>query len=577
MVKARYRARGVGLAILALVLLLTALPACAGAHAQIVSTSPTRDATVETMPKSVEFTFNEAVEANFGAIRVYGPGGTRADRGEPMLSDGDRTVTVSVDGSADGTYTTTYRVVSADSHPVSGGFVFHVGESSANGAGSVAELISDAEAGAATTTANTIATFLGFAALAIVFGGLVFLKFMFLPAVSRVGEGAESTIAAFRRRCDPLIGAAVVVGLIASICELVLQGAIASGQDFLSSLKSETIGAVLETRSGMWMAVRVLVWLAIAVVWFAAARRPRTHSATAVLLVLTAVAAQMPALVGHAGATGPRILMPIADFIHVAAASVWVGGLAMAVVALPAATAQLPARRRTGLMVDVFARFSPLALGAVALIVVTGAAQSVSHLTEFSELFSTAFGRAIAVKSALLLVLVGLGAYNRQIVLPALRRLNTNDDSPGAVGTRFKRVLTTEVAISAVVLAVAAMLVGYSPASTASGPFSETTAIGPAELQVTVDPARVGTNEFHVYLIDPNTGAAFTSTKEFTVSAALEDPPVGPIVLNARKAGPGHYVVTSANFAVSGDWRINLVARTSEFDQYERTIEVPIR
>ena len=67
-------------------------------------------------------------------------------------------------------------------------------------------------------------------------------------------------------------------------------------------------------------------------------------------------------------------------------------------------------------------------------------------------------------------------------------------------------------------LGVTSALVSYAPpVATASGPVSKTTRMGPIELQTTVDPARVGANQMHVYLFDAKGGAAYTKTKELTV------------------------------------------------------------
>jgi copper transport protein len=64
--------------------------------------------------------------------------------------------------------------------------------------------------------------------------------------------------------------------------------------------------------------------------------------------------------------------------------------------------------------------------------------------------------------------------------------------------------------------------VSYAPpVATGSGPVTKNARMGPIELQTTVDPARVGANQVHVYLFDAKSGAAYTKTKELTVQAAL--------------------------------------------------------
>ena len=70
------------------------------------------------------------------------------------------------------------------------------------------------------------------------------------------------------------------------------------------------------------------------------------------------------------------------------------------------------------------------------------------------------------------------------------------------------------------VLAVTGALTGYAPptaATAASGPVNATQRIGPLDLQMTVDPARVGPNQVHLYLLNAKDGAPFTGTKELTV------------------------------------------------------------
>jgi copper transport protein len=128
------------------------------------------------------------------------------------------------------------------------------------------------------------------------------------------------------------------------------------------------------------------------------------------------------------------------------------------------------------------------------------------------------------------------------------------------------------------VFGVTAALVSYSPPiDAAAGPFSTNTTIGPAELEMTVEPARVGLNTVHLYLIDAKTGAQFTATREFTATARLPSKGIGPLTLHATLAGPGHYILSSAALTPRGTWELQLTDRVSEFQEYSRTVKVPIR
>ncbi len=128
------------------------------------------------------------------------------------------------------------------------------------------------------------------------------------------------------------------------------------------------------------------------------------------------------------------------------------------------------------------------------------------------------------------------------------------------------------------VFGVTAALISYAPPiDAASGPFSINTSLGPAELEMTIEPARVGINTAHIYLINARSGTQFTQTKELTATARLPAKGIGPLPLKANAAGPGHYILSSAELTPGGTWEIELTDRVSEFQEYTKTISVPIR
>ena len=128
------------------------------------------------------------------------------------------------------------------------------------------------------------------------------------------------------------------------------------------------------------------------------------------------------------------------------------------------------------------------------------------------------------------------------------------------------------------VFAVTAALVSYAPPiDAASGPFSTNTKIGPTELEMTVDPARVGLNTIHLYLINARDGSQFTGTRQLTVTAALPSKQIGPLPLKANRSGPGHYTLNAAQLSPGGTWETEITDRVSAFTEHSKTIEVPIR
>ncbi|MEA2347215.1 MAG: copper transport protein [Thermoleophilaceae bacterium] len=553
------------------------LPAGASAHALVVGTSPERGATLKAAPAQVEFDFSETVETDFGAIRVFNSAGDEVQSGSVFHPGGagSKAAVKLKPGLPDGGYTATYRVISADSHPVSGGFVFSVGKGSAAGPG-VTRLLAGSNSGPVTATAFSVVRAFLYAAIALLVGGLIFLAAAWRPGL-RLAAGAQgpawdAAAQAFEARLRSVLLIAACSGLLATVLALVLQAATATGDTFWAALNASTLIELLGTRFG-------IIWGAGAVAWIAvltglAARR---RVAPALLALPAALLVAAPALAGHASTQGPVALLLPLVVIHVAAMSSWAGGLVAMLAAVPAATSRLEPAGRTRLLASLVTRFSGLALIAVATILVTGIAQAVIEVGSFPALVETAFGRAVLIKLVLLLVLIGIGVYQRRRVVPALERLSASGNTPGATGATLRRLLRTEVSIVAVVLIVTGALAGYSPANTASGPVAVTTSMGDTTVDLTVDPAAVGPNEMHIYLTDPQTGTPADAFKEFQVSVSLPDKGIGPLDADAEVTGPGHYTVPDAPFSAPGKWIVHLEGLVSKFEQQTGDAQVEIR
>jgi copper transport protein len=577
------RAR-MALALAAVAAALLAAPALAGAHATLQSSTPARGATLARSPATLSFHFDEAVEGNLGAVRVYDAAGRRVDRGDAFHPGGrgpDIAVHLEPD-LAHGTYTATYRVISADGHVVSAGTVFSVGHA-AGGGRSVEQLLRDSGSGPVTSTAFSVARALQYAALGVAGGALVFLLVAWGPAWRAARTGSERGRAAadaVERRARTLLLGAAVAGTASALAAVVLEAAEAAGLSGWSALRPDPLGEVVGTRFGTLSTVAAGCWLLVGALTLAAVgRRPGGRRLPAWLpLVPIGYLIAVPGLSGHAATQSPvGVLLP-ANVLHVAAMTAWVGGLVALLVLVPAATRRLEPAERTPPLAGALARFSTIALGAVAVLLVTGLVQAFFEIRHLDRVLSTAFGRAVLIKAVLLALLIGLGAVNRRRTVPRLRAAAASRRSPGAEGVVLRRTLRAEVVLLAAVLAVTGALAGYAPATTvASGPFSTTTRVGPQELQLTVDPARVGANELHLYLTDPRTGAQLDTAKEVHVAAELPSKGIGRIEAHAAQAGPGHYVVPDLTLGVAGRWRLTVTVRVSEFDEYAKKIEVEVR
>jgi copper transport protein len=566
------RARSLITAALAAAAALAALPALAHGHAVLERTVPERGADLAAPPDAIELYFNEPIEASFGAIRVFDSSGAQVDTGELRRPGDSATIGVALpSGLGDGTYTATYRVVSADSHPISGGFVFSVGDPGGPPAESVSDLLADSEAGPVTGAAAGVARFVTYAATAIVVGGLLFALLAFAPVAGDRPRARE----AFAARLRAMVGAAALAGLVAGAAGVVLQGATAAGTSFWDALDADVIGDVLDTRFATVWGLRELAWLALAGL---ALVRIRDRAALYAAAAPAAFLCVAPALAGHASVQSPSGVLVPADIVHVAAMSFWVGGIVAMLLCVRAATARLEPTDRTRLLAGTLARFSPLALAAVIALVATGTVQAIVHLDRVSDLWNTGFGRALTVKIGLVAALAGIGVAQRRRLLPALRGAAASGEAPGGPGRLIRRALTAEAALFAGALAATAVLVGQPPPSALSeGPQSLSTTLGPARVDLTVDPALAGSNEVHIYLLDAEDGTPYDSLRGLSLDAALTAEDIGPLEVDLRKAGPGHYTAPDAALGVPGEWTLELSGRVSRFEAPQTEVEVEIR
>ena len=517
---------------------LAAVPS-AFAHATLVSTSPPDGSVLKAAPAGVSVRFDEHVSTPFGALRVLDANGTRVDNGHESQPRPD-TVAVGLPRTLpNGTYVVAWSVISADTHPVHGAFTFSVGKASANANGIAAGVLKSEATPRSVSVGFGIVRFLRFLLVLTAAGGAMLL------ALTPLGRRVEQAIA----------GVAIAYVPVA-VLGLVFEGAAAGGYSVGGAFKWSVADTVLHTRFGtvwMWQA-------AVAVVLAAVVLARQRYAAAAVGIVLAA----MTTASAHASTDG--LLATLADGLHVVAAAAWVGGLAATVLALVVARGE---RWRTA--ARVVPRFSLLATVAIAVLIVAGVTSAYLEVRAWRGLWETTYGQLILVKVALLVPLLLLGLFNNRVSVPGLRLELVE------VRRRFVRAAALELVLLACVLGVTAALVQEPPAKAQvvqSGPFSTTTHLGPYELDMTVDPARTGSNEIHLYTLRPSGQPA--NGVEAHVYASLPSAALGPFRFQGSVAGPGHFAIEQARLPIPGRWAFRVEVRFGSFDQYDTTIDVPI-
>src|SRR5690606_5869972 len=284
-----------------------------------------------------------------------------------------------------------------------------------------------------------------FFALLIVLGALSF-RVLLLP---RLGVSPDTRAVLVRRTWRVLASGAVLLA-VAAVLRLWVQSTALHGAE--RAWDSPLLSIMLTDTSWgrAWLAQAFLfALLGMAIVW---ALTTTDRFATIVATVASIGLAAIPALSGHAaGAEGFGRLAILNDAVHVAAVGAWLGTLA---VLLLAAIPVIRRREADGTAAAAAAvdRFSPLALTAAALVVLTGLLNTLMHITAPAQLWETAYGRTLIVKLLLVAGVFLVGTVNWRVVRPALR-------SQGAL-SRLRISAGTELLLAFLVLVVTAILTG---------------------------------------------------------------------------------------------------------------------
>jgi copper transport protein len=533
--------------------LAAAGPQPALAHATLVHTSPAHGEILERPPEQLILHFDERVGLIPSSVRLYDSDAKRIDVGQ-VQQPFDGGIEVSVPALPDDTYTVGWRVLSEDSHPIRGAFVFSVGEPVGGGVG-VAEQILDEDAESALVDWGLwLVRFLGLALILGCVGGAAVLAFVVDSHQTRT------------RTLWIVLGILAALLAFSSLALVALTGVKVAGLGLGDVFRYSASREVLETSFGQVWLGRAALALALAAVAVLAVRRrsPERWLVPAVFLAFTI--GITPALSGHARVEGA--LAVLSDAVHVAAAGVWAGGLAFLALLLVEAGGD-----RWSLASSAVPRFSLLAVGSVIALVATGVVNGLFEVSSVSALWETTYRQLVLAKAALLLPLLALGAFNNRVSVPALKAATAGPE----LRRRFSRAVALELGVMIAVVGVTAALVAETPAkaeASGSGAITREGEIGPYLYTLTVDPAQVGRSEVHVYLLEATGQPAVVD--EIGLAATLDDPDVGLLPLEATPAGPGHVVVAAAELPLPGDWTFQLDARRGEFDQWTTTVDIPI-
>jgi copper transport protein len=551
-----------------------ALAGGASAHATVVTSDPVDGSRLAHAPSVVTVTFDESVGlGGAGYLHVTDQSGNRVDNGPAFDPNGDATKVADrlQPGLGDGTYTASYRVVSADSHPVAGTIRFVVG----NGVLAAPGVAHPSTVNSTTSMAFDIARWTSFTGFALLGGAWLLLTVW--------PQGRDD------RRGRAIVWTGWGLTGLGALAELLLQGPYTAGTGVSDVANWTLLDATLHTSFGHYLSGRLVLLGAAALLLGRALQPARWRSRVEDAAWPLAVALALTfSSVGHPDTTNPRWLSVTADTLHVLAMAAWVGG--MVVLAAAVLPRREPAEVRTVLPV-----FSRVAFTSVAVLAVTGSYAAWHGIGTVQAIFTTTYGLLVFGKVVLFLGLLALGNVSRLAIQRQLTTvpiayamsdtvLNeqaagaTDDPGDGALSDtdaeRLRRSVLVEIVLAVCILVLTAVLVAQPRGKEAIATRELRPAVASTDLgdgssaRVTITPGRHGT-----VVVDLSLSAVTKGTK-IRASAALPGKQLGPIPIPLAANGANQYTASNVNLPAAGDWVISLVVTTSEFDATSAQVKI---
>jgi copper transport protein len=413
-------------AVLVAAVLALALPGGAWAHATLLTTAPKVGQRLAASPRVVTLTFDQSVKTLPSGIGVYDAKGALVSgiaRGAP---GNPRAIEVRVRRLPRGPYTVRWSAISNDSHVGHGVYTF--------GVRVAAPSLSQAYGATGPGAAEHVVRWLYFVSLALLTGGLGF-RLLVLR-----GELAP----AVERRFYRITGIGVVAALEVGIVAFLLRAQDALQLPFTAFLYGDLSPFAKATRFGEAFVAMELGFALVAALLFLAWLTGRRLLLWPAFLLALGLGSGL-SLSSHQ-ADGGGWLPPFADWVHLSAATLWIGGLL---------SLGLVVWNDRGLRRTAFWRFSEIAGPLVALVVAAGVYMSFERFPALHDFWDVGYGRLLLVKLGLVVLALSWGAFHHLVVRPRL-------DRP-AVARRLPRSIAGEAVVAVSVLLLAAILVDSRP------------------------------------------------------------------------------------------------------------------
>jgi|FLOH01.1.fsa_nt_gi copper transport protein len=526
----------------------------ASAHATLESSSPADGQSVLTSPSEIRITFSEAVTTISGGLSVLDADGKTVDTGNSEIVDGRTLVAPISESLSDGTYVATYRVLSADGHPVSGSLLFGVGEGALD-----RSALPSSNGDRLWEIIGGISRFIIYLAALVAAGVAFFLAF--------IHDRAED-----RWRIVPFVRIGSILALFSAIGIVMSQAALLTGKGAGAVTDSTVFRDVLNQNLGWSLA---LLMIGLAAVHLSTDIAKKVVSQSLALSGGLAVTVSF-AVWGHATELSPTAISLAANAIHATAAALWLGGLVGLVMVL-----SLRAPETVRSTAGIIGRFSLVAFWSVIALTIAGLTLTITGSdASLNSILTTTWGQLILAKIGLTLIVVLIAAWNRRKLVPSLIT-PTEDTSELAVRwATLLRTIRAEAVLLVAVIALTAIVVNVPPARTAvvatTDRVDTTQRVDTGTVQLSVDPAIVGPNTVAVRYAD-ETGQPVNVANSMSIEFSQPSAGLEPITRQVPASEPGVFVIQGNELSIPGTWTITIAVRTGDFTEQRTSFEVSVR
>lgn len=517
--------------------LLQMAAAGAWAHASLIDTAPADGAMLRSAPSDLTLHFNEAVAPLVFKLALP-DGSVQALTQTATIENGLKLALPAVKG--DGTYLLSWRVVSADGHPVGGSLTYSIG--ARTGVNAAEAMVSDAASSmppslmAAIWTVRLALYLMLFAGI----GAACFRAFIQSPPSAEVSSLRPSWISLFAL---PLL-----------ILAAGLQGLDALALPWQGLATAAPWKAGLATAYGRTVLLMALAAITASVASATFDETLRQVSATLALLALGAALAAS----GHASSAPPQWLARPAVFVHAIAIAMWTGSLIPLLLLLRE-------RAGAGPAAAVLLRFSRLIPWVLALLLISGGVLAYLQLEGVASLWRTDYGRILGAKLILVALLLLVAAVNRYALTGRIQ----SDAGESRARVWMRRSICVELGLVLLILSLATTW-RFTPPPRALAAAHH----APVDVHIHGEKAMVDLSlkpqpDRRLRAVLFVQGGDFSPLAAKEVSVEFSNPALGiePLQKDAKRSGDiGNWSVDPFALPAPGRWHVRIDVLISDFE-----------